>query len=222
MKKHPKPEACLQRPSHATREMEIFGRNFGGGNVGNLPPTPWVIRETTQPDLLLGGPIPCACTRHTTEASEPTRYSSIDDHVRSQGASLTPDIPPAHPSLQQHQDDAICWLQLPVPSPSLGSRGVPAARKNPAHAPSPSRSWAAPREDCKELTALFSARRASLSPETSSKKTQPIFKRTERIGLSAGRESSSALPQLSYYTLSAVWAFACMCVYVRVCLCEKP
>lgn len=38
------------------------------------------------------------------------------------------------PSLQQHQGDAICWLQLPVPSSSPSDHRVPAAQRNPARA----------------------------------------------------------------------------------------
>lgn len=187
------PEALSMYAKAIThREMEILGRKHRGGNVGNLPPTSWVIRETTRPDLLLGCPTPSAHTHHIPGASRAIRYISIDNHICTQGASLTPDIPQAHPSFLPCNNitgmqSAGCSSPSRPQAPAAAE--PPAAWMNPAHALSP-----LPVPGCSQESMIAknkwhrSLRDKRLSPQrlaAISSLKKKIFKRTERIGLSA-------------------------------------
>lgn len=166
----------------------MFCRKHRGGNPwgGNLPPTPGVICEMTQPDLL-GGPIPHAHVHHIPGTSQPTRYTSTDDHSCTHGASPTPDILPAHPSFLA-TPSGRCNL-LAVPSLSPGCTEEP----SPCPQPPPSPSLLRGKHDGKEQTASFSLQDKRLSPRRLAaistlkkiKLKEKKFKRTKRIGLSA-------------------------------------
>ena len=146
--------------------MEIFVRKRRGGKVGNLPPTPWVICETTQPELLLGGPTPCACPHHVPGASRPTCYTSVGD-ICTQGASLTPDIPPSTPFVPCNNIGGCNLLAAaphPVPEPQQLQSPSCTEEHSPCPQPPPSSRVLRGKHDCEEQMAPFSLQDKRLSP----------------------------------------------------------
>lgn len=134
MKRDPKPLACTQRPSHTHREKCKY---LAGSTEVSMQATSHRHQEsmtkTRHPALLLGHPPVRTCTHPTPGASHPACYISTDDHTSTQGASLTPDIPPAHPSFLATASGG-CNLLAAAPHP------IPKPRhpKSPKHSEEPS------------------------------------------------------------------------------------